>query len=123
MAEITEADRERAMTALGLGGLVTQDPELAEERDRIAQALADQREQLTAGWTEQFQAVLECKADPCTYCRTETRRFPVTHSVGPFPTREAAREHGWGMALRVYGSEHRVLVERRYASSWEEVDA
>jgi hypothetical protein len=68
----------------------------------------------------QFRAVLECKQDPCGYCRTPGRRFTVEHPAGPFWTEDAARNHGWGMAEKVYGTEHRVIVESREVTEWEE---
>lgn len=70
----------------------------------------------------QFQAVLECTQDPCRgpICNGPARRWPVEHSGGPFPCEDAAREHGRAQARLVYGSEHRVLVESREVTEWQE---
>ncbi|HEX8321604.1 hypothetical protein [Longimicrobium sp.] len=70
---------------------------------------------------EEFQAVIECTEDPCTYCRQPAQRRVAAHPNGPFPTEDAARTHGWGINHRVYGSSvHRVLVESRTVTNWEE---
>lgn len=71
----------------------------------------------------QFQAVLTCNQDPCTYCRRPREAFVVAHPNGPFDTEEEARDHGWGMAQKVYGSEHTVSTETRYVGPWNPVES
>lgn len=112
MPEITEADREQAL-------------KLAEALDGAVGPATALRiiERFLAGLLSgtQYRAALECTQDPCTYCRSPRRRFRVEHPDGPFPTEDAAREHGRAQARLVYGYEHRVIIESRPVGTWTEV--
>ncbi|WP_159795702.1 hypothetical protein [Puerhibacterium puerhi] len=74
------------------------------------------------GSVPEFRAVVECTYDPCTYCHRPRQRYAADHPSGPFATAEQAREHGEGIAHKVYGfSVHRVLIEARQVTPWETV--
>lgn len=77
--------------------------------------------------TYQYRAVLTCRTDPCVYCREPAQRIvpgsaPWKSSEIAFPTPGEAYDYGLGMATKVYGSEHAVLVERQEMAPWTEID-
>lgn len=66
----------------------------------------------------EYRGIVECTADPCTYCR-KPRTRNVINMV--YSTPEGALDHAWGLAVNVYGaSTHRALVQVRPDEPWQD---